>query len=70
MGRATVVAATTGAHEVGTGVGGVITTAWAVARTMVVGRDDFFDGLVPTRVVTKERSSWGFYLFERFVELS
>ena len=68
MGRTTIVAAATGAHEVGTGVDGVITTAGAVARSIVVGGDDFFDGLVPTWVVMKEGSSWGFYLFEHFVE--
>ena len=37
---------------------------------MIVERgDDLFGGIVPTWVVMKERSCWGFYLFERFVEL-
>ena len=31
MSGATIVATATGAHEVGTGVDGVVTTAWAVA---------------------------------------
>ena len=70
MGGATVVAATTSAHEVRTGVRGMITTAWAIAGSIVVGGDDFFDGLVPTWVVTKERFLWGSYLFECFIEVS
>ena len=57
------------AHEVRAGVDRVITTAWAVAGSVVVIGDDVFRGVVPPWVVTEERSLWCLYLFEHFVEL-
>jgi len=43
-------------------------TPFAFRFGSVVGWYDFFDGLIPMWVVMKERSSWGFYLFEHFIE--
>ena len=56
MSGAMVVATTAGAHKVGASVDGVEATAWAVARSIVEGGDDFFGSIIPTWVITKERS--------------
>ena len=46
----------------------MVTIAALFTLTIVIGGDDFFDGLIPTWIVTKERSSWCFYLFKSFIE--
>ena len=68
MGGAAIVAATTGAHEVGGGVDGVMTDT-TTRSFSIVGGDGFFDCFIPIRIVSHERSGGGFYLLERFVEL-